>query len=320
MKIWFLPSYKNEAPSSQMRVYRIASNLTCDSEIIPYNLSVQEKHKILANVSDEDFVIVQKWRNDFNQAIHIKEIRGKKIFDIDDICEDKEVLELGAVCDIIFAANHYLYDWAKTKFNKETYLIPTGIDIPENLQPYSQHERKNIVIAKYGVDRYIAPIAKIDIWKQLFEKYNIAMRILGTTANTCKEQAQNSIGGFCKTYPLVPLSSFWNRYGKIVSTAAFGIMPLSRSAQGKSAFSVLTMMAAGLPVIASPYGECDHIISNGVNGYIAKTREEWLSACENIITNNYHRQSLSIEATKTIVRTYTIEKITKKIESSLGIK
>lgn len=319
MKIWLLPSYKSETPSSQMRVHRIAACLKTESQIVPYNLSIQDKIKLLDGVKSEDFVLVQKWRNEFNRAEYVKNLKGTKIFDIDDITGDQEALDLADACDIIFAANHHLVEWAKQKYQKPVHLIPTAVDIPENLPPYSRHNRPNVVIAKYGVDRYIPHIARLPGWSALHQKHHIAMRILGTVNEDSKKNAHDLIGEFCKTYPLVPLSQFWSKYGKVISTATCGIMPLGKSAQGKSAFSVLTMMAAGTPVIASPYGECDHIIEHGVNGFLADKPTDWSHFCEKLITDHDTRDQMSVEAIKTIVRNYTVEKIARKIELSIGL-
>lgn len=308
MKLWLFPSYKPEAPSSQMRVYKIAPLLKIPTTIIPYNLSIEEKLNILKSAKKQDYILIQKWRNEFNQAKYIQDFPGTKIFDMDDICEDQNVIDLATACDVLFMANHFLFDWAK-KFNKPTYIIPTGIDMPGNLTPYNHASRQNIIIAKYGVDKYIPMIARIPGWKDLFNRYNIALRILGTTKESSKNDAQQSIGHYCKTYNLVSFSSFWKTYGKIISTAVCGIMPLSKSAQGKSAFSVLTMMSAGVPVIASPYGECDYIIQNEINGFLAHDIDDWYTACDKLLSQPKLREKMSVEAIKTIVQNYTIEKI-----------
>lgn len=313
-----LPSYKPETPSSQMRVHRVAQNIHCETVIVPFNLPVQEKYKILNDVKDSDFVLVQKWRNEFNHAEHISKINGIKILDIDDISEDAEATDLAKACDIIFAANHFLVDWTKSKFpGKKIFMIPTGVDIPENLTPYDSRRRQSIVIAKYGVDRYINHIARIPGWKELEKKHRIVMRIMGTVNPESEELAKN-IGPFCKTYGIVPFSKFWEKYGKMLSIATAGIMPLGKAAQGKSGFSVLTMMAAGVPVIASPYGECDHIIENGVNGFLAYKPNDWFAACEKLLSNPELRQKMSLEAIKTIVKKYCIERIVETIEQNLG--
>ena len=317
--MWMLPSYKEETPSSQQRVYQIAKHISCQTNIIPYNMSNDEKFKILKDVKSDDYVLVQKWRNSFNRAEFISQIKGIKIFDLDDISEDKEVLDLVQVCDILFMANHYLVDWAKRKFNKPVHLIPTGVTIPDPLPPYSIKNRPNIVIAKYGVDKYIRHIARICDWQKLFEQYEIAVRIMGTTDKESKGTAQATIGHFCKTYPLVPFSKYWKEYGRMISTALIGIMPLGKSAQGKSAFSVLSMMSAGLPVIASPYGECDHIIENGVNGFLVNKQEDWAIALDALFADKNLRQKMSVAAIKTIASKYTVEKVANQIEKSLGL-
>lgn len=309
MKLWMLPSYKPDTPSSQMRVYKIAKHLTIENEIIPYNLSINEKIKKLDSIHDSDFVLIQKWRNEFNQAEYISKLRGIKIFDIDDICEDQNVIDLINVSNIVFVANHYLYDWA-TKFNRQIHLVPTGIEEQSIFGDlYTQSVTKNIVIAKYGVDSYIKHIQKIPIWNQLHKKHGMEIKVMGLTKPT-------ELGGFWKTFKLVPFSKFWEIYGKELFSSCLGIMPLSKSAQGKSAFSVLTMMSAGVPVVASPYGECDYIIKDGLNGFIARTSGDWFTRCDQILSDPKLRNELSIGARNT-ARKYNVKDIAKDIEQWL---
>lgn len=319
MKVWMLPSYKSQTPSSQMRVHQIAQYLKCDKEIIPYNWTVEQKLARLENVGDRDYVLIQKWRNDFNRAEHISKLKGVKIFDMDDITGDAEAIELAKCSDILFMANHYLVEWARTNFpDKEVQLVPTGIAIPEGLA--AQPGKPVALIAKYGVDRYIPHIAKIVDWKDLHENYGIEIQILGITDAQSEKQATELIGDFCTCLPLVPLGDFWKQYGNNLASATLGIMPLRKKAQGKSGFSVLTMMAAGLPVIASPYGECDYIIDHGINGYLADTNQDWHQSIVNLIENPEIRADMSREAMKTIIEKYTVHSIAEKMEKFLHEK
>ena len=63
-----------------------------------------------------------------------------------------------------------------------------------------------------------------------------------------------------------------------------GIMPLTDDefSRGKSAFKLLQYQAAGLPLIASPVGENNQVVTEGVNGFLAQSGEEWLQAVKSL--------------------------------------
>ncbi len=62
-------------------------------------------------------------------------------------------------------------------------------------------------------------------------------------------------------------------------------MPLTDDewAQGKCAFKLLQYMAAALPCVASPVGANAEAVNDGVNGFHARTAEEWERGLEALI-------------------------------------
>ncbi|MEO1264552.1 MAG: glycosyltransferase family 4 protein, partial [Pseudomonadota bacterium] len=59
-----------------------------------------------------------------------------------------------------------------------------------------------------------------------------------------------------------------------------GIMPLPDEpwARGKCGYKLIQYMACGLPVVASPVGVNTEIVAHGVNGFLATTEADWVSA------------------------------------------
>ena len=64
-----------------------------------------------------------------------------------------------------------------------------------------------------------------------------------------------------------------------------GIMPLADTAynRAKEAFKLKEYMAAGLPTVASPVGHNRSVLVDGVTGFLASSREEWIERLRELV-------------------------------------
>ena len=73
-----------------------------------------------------------------------------------------------------------------------------------------------------------------------------------------------------------------------------GIMPLPDDPweRGKCGYKLIQYMASGLPVVASPVGINKEIVENGVNGFLANTMAEWITALRTLRDNQDLRERM----------------------------
>ena len=98
-----------------------------------------------------------------------------------------------------------------------------------------------------------------------------------------------------------------------------GIMPLANTLweQGKCAYKLLQIMAAGRPVIASPVGANCKVVQHGTNGFLADSTHEWITALRALIDDSALRSRLGAAARQTVERDYSKQKVLPLLVSAL---
>ncbi len=142
----------------------------------------------------------------------------------------------------------------------------------------------------YGIAEALREIAK---------KYSIILRTTGAKKDFTIE------GVSCEVIP-------WKLNTELdwLSTFDIGIMPLSDDAwtKGKGGYKLLQYMSMGIPAIASPVGFNKEVVLDGVNGFLATTREEWLERLSLLIENKELGKSMAKKARSTIEEQYSLHR------------
>ena len=171
----------------------------------------------------------------------------------------------------ILAGNEFLRDYA-ARFNEETILFPTVIDTdrypPRRTE--SGATRNGAVptvcwIGSPGTVRFLA--GRGTDLARLASSIPFTLRVIGAP-------------GF--TIPGVDVEATpWreDREAADIGGCDIGIMPLPDTAwaRGKCGVKLLQYMACGLPVVSSPWGSARSIITHGVQGFLARTGDEWIA-------------------------------------------
>ena len=203
------------------------------------------------------------------------------------------------LADFTIVGNQYLGDYAK-QFNKHVQIIPTTIDTEYHKN--KAHEKSNtpICIGWTGTATTIKHFEMvIPVLIKLKERYNnqIYFKVIGENEYTNED--------------LEIKGTQWSLNTEIedLSEIDIGIMPLPNDqwTQGKCGFKGLQYMSLEIPTIMSPVGVNTEIIENGVNGFLAKTEEEWLTTISMLIESSELRSSIGAAGRKTIIKNYSVE-------------
>jgi len=167
---------------------------------------------------------------------------------------------------VVVAGNSFLKDYA-ARFNPRTVLVPTVVDPAKYAEPArARSARETPVIGWIGSPDTVRFLEeRAEALRSVARGCRFELRVIGVSSF-----AIPGIGVTC-----VP----WSEETEARELARFdvGIMPLPSNdwARGKCGLKLLQYMAAGLPVVSSPEGAADRIVSHGMSGYIARGDEEW---------------------------------------------
>jgi glycosyltransferase involved in cell wall biosynthesis len=197
---------------------------------------------------------------------------------------------------IVICGNEYLAARARKAGAKHIEIIPTVIDT--NRYKFAERgEQKPIVIGWIGTPvtaKYLqAPFPAL---RRLALEYPVQLRVVGARIETpgldidCRPWSEDS--------EALDLQGF-----------AIGIMPLFDSPweRGKCGYKLIQYMASGLPVIASPVGANEQIVTHGLTGYHASTTDSWLWALRTLCSDAQLRKDIGSEGRRTVERTYSLQ-------------
>lgn len=289
--------------------------------------------KILFSVKAGDIIYLVRtvYQYDFLLLIVLFKIffRKKFIFDFDDPIFLRrgfklKMIILTKLADAVIVGSHYLADWAARR-NKNVFIVPTSIPF-ENYSKYTKNYQKagRFVIGWLGYGP-----AHIENFKSLVP----ALQGLIDSGAIFKFVLVGSLGdkriydifkGVSKLEAQFIDTIVWENSeneAREIQKFDIGLMPLVETEwnRGKCAFKAIEYMACGVVPIVSAVGESAYLIQDGVNGFMAETRQDWVEKIMNLYKNRELLPSIGRRAQLTVKNQYSfsanIPKIIKVINS-----
>lgn len=197
---------------------------------------------------------------------------------------------------LVVCGNNYLAERARSAGAHKVEIVPTVIDL-ERYEVTDLPVREKIVVGWIGspaTAKYLDLIAPA--LATLAKKFALQLRVIGASF------AWDGLDVDCRS---------WSEESESREIQDFdiGIMPLADSPweQGKCGYKLIQYMACGKPVVASPVGVNREIVRDGVNGYIASTVDEWVSACDALFSDLQGRISMGRQGRKAVEEKYCLQ-------------
>jgi glycosyltransferase involved in cell wall biosynthesis len=214
----------------------------------------------------------------------------------------------------VVVGNDYLADRARQAGARRIVLIPSTIDLDRypaapSLDQLKDPASRQVIIGWIGTPITAPYLASIEpAFRAIAAEAPMILRIVGA-------QPPAVFAG------LATDSVSWSETTEIEQILGLdiGIMPLANTLweRGKCAYKLLQIMAAGRPVIASPVGANCKVVQHGINGFLASSTEEWITALRLLISDPALRHRLGAAARQTVELNYSAQKALPSLVSVL---
>ncbi len=192
------------------------------------------------------------------------------------------------------------------------YVIPNGIDFKPEPRGSNAGElvigTVSRITKKKGVDEFVEIACEL-----VKERKNLKFVVVGDGPLREKLERRIREKGLSDRFKftgLVPREKVL----EVLEGFDIFVMPSRDEAFG---VAVLEAMGKGIPVVARNHSGVSDIVSHGVTGFLADTRDEMRKYVERLIENQKLRESLSARAVETC-RRYSWEEICRRVERVYG--
>ena len=203
----------------------------------------------------------------------------------------------GEICRLsahVMAGNQYLANYAG-RFNRNVTIVPTTIDTLKYRET-EKPEKETLTIGWSGSYSTVQHLDTIrDVLRDLARDETFKLRVIGAP-----EYVLDGVD--------VELVR-WRSETEVedLEQIDIGLMPLpdDQWSKGKCGLKALQYMALGIPTICSPVGVNSTIITDGVNGFIADSKDEWIAKLKLLMHSPDLRRKIGSAGRRTVEDDYS---------------
>jgi glycosyltransferase involved in cell wall biosynthesis len=239
---------------------------------------------------------------DFDDAVWLDSFAGEEEF-------SKRV----SIADFTTSGNFYLASRA-SKYNEYSYVLAAPCQV-EAFEAYQQKNRKpekkdELVIGWIGSASTLFSLFNIyDALETIGEKYPfVVLKLVGT------DKDKKMVPRFEKIKTLTVTNYDQEEMIKQVSSFDIGIYPLflSELSLGRGPLKATIYMAAKVPFVCSGYIENNKFVEEGVTGFLANNKQEWVEKLSLLLENQELREKMGQKGNQYATNHFSIEKCTDK--------
>jgi glycosyltransferase involved in cell wall biosynthesis len=198
----------------------------------------------------------------------------------------------------VTTANRHLAEWAM-QHNSNVTTIPNSVDLKKySFGARQPCEGRRPVIGWIGTPitaKYLRLLERP--LRLLRQRHDFVLKVIGAPGFTME-------GLDVRAVP-------WSEASEVgeLRCCDIGVMPLPDDAwaRGKSALKVIQYLAAGVAAVASPVGANADVLTDGQNGLLAATDEQWAAKLALLIEDRTYRDRLATAGRQTVEERFSLQ-------------
>jgi glycosyltransferase involved in cell wall biosynthesis len=173
---------------------------------------------------------------------------------------------------VVVAGNDYLAEHARRAGAKRVEIIPTVVDDLRYPQATGSTNPAEFRIGWIGAPVTVDYLLAVEPALKQLVSDGSSLTVIG---------AESPFSG---RFPVETRPWLETTEAAELARLDAGILPLPDEPfeRGKCGYKLIQYMACGLPVVASPVGANVQIVEHGVDGFLANTQSEWITALETL--------------------------------------
>lgn len=208
----------------------------------------------------------------------------------------------------VITSNDYLRQYAE-RFNRCVHVIPACVDLRQFSVKPSRPVHSRVVIGWVGSP---STVPYLDFLKpvlaRLKERHDFAFKIVGSTVPFHVD----GVEVIQEPWSLDKDVSFFQELD-------IGVYPLPEEpwVLGKAGIKTIQYMAVGIPCVVSNVGHNREVVHDGINGFLAKSEDEWVEKLGQLISDPCLRMRLGQSGRVTVEENYSVDVYVDRLVSVL---
>ena len=200
--------------------------------------------------------------------------------------------------NLVIAGNAFLKSEA-LRYNDQVVTIPTSLDLSRYhfREPMSNADAVTIGwLGSRSSLRYLRSL--LPTLEGIFRKHpEVRLKIV------CSEFLDSA------SLPIIKKQWSWEDEEEDLRSFDIGVMPLSDDlwSKGKCGLKILQYYSVAIPVVCTPVGINQEIVTHGVNGFWALNEHQWEEGLGTLIQDRALRREMGLRGRETVEKTYSLE-------------
>jgi glycosyltransferase involved in cell wall biosynthesis len=241
--------------------------------------------------------------------------KSPRILDVDDaiwlLRGGRSAISLARCCDLVICGNGFIADFFRD-YAPSVVVLPTPVDT-DRYRPAEGAERDMRVVCWSGTSSGLPFLYGIEtaLSKVLAGNRHRRLRVVCDAPPRFRQIREEQVE-FVSWSEGVEVAA--------IQDAGVAIMPLDDSpwARGKCSYKLLTYMACGLPIVATPVGMNRELVSRGSAGLAASTSADWVDAIEAILECPARAVEMGAAGRRVVARDYSLSTLSLRMAEILS--